>query len=348
MEIKLSQVSRRLFFRYYPIWFLVNFLVSYNLLIVVKWNWNPQQGLGENILGGQIINILIYLFIILVLHLLKPVGFISRLTVMIVAMLLASSFFYILTNLHYNSNPALANGPGVPPQLFLFWVVIGSFTIWFFILAERSLLTEKELAREETELLSHEKMLIENHLKLLQAQMEPQLLFSTMKSIEDLFERDPEKAKSMQIHFIRYLRQTLLKARQNTTTIEQELDLIRSYLDLHKVGIKEGLQYRIEIDPRAKDVPFPAMLIQPIVENIINNGSNNNANEIEISAVKEKDMVQIKISDAGRDFIEKERSGPGLSEVKTRISALFGEAGRIFYKDNSPHGTMTIIEVPCV
>ena len=52
----------------------------------------------------------------------------------------------------------------------------------------------------------NEKKVLESHLKLLQAQIEPHFLFNTLTSIESLDDTDPESAKKMQINFIQYLK----------------------------------------------------------------------------------------------------------------------------------------------
>jgi sensor histidine kinase YesM len=83
--------------------------------------------------------------------------------------------------------------------------------IWFFVLAERSLLAEEDLAKEETKRLCYEKHLLEDHLTLLQAQIEPMLLFRTMRTIAGLYDTDPKRATTMQMHFIQYVRTLLVK-----------------------------------------------------------------------------------------------------------------------------------------
>jgi sensor histidine kinase YesM len=221
VNITLTQISKRLLFRYYPVWLLINVLMSYNLLRVL--GWMPGVGLRQNIVGGQLVNILMYLFIITPLYILKPTGFLRRLMVMIGAMLGAVFSFHTLTVIAYANHPEVFGGLEVPPQLILFQTVIGFYTIWFVVLAERSLLAEEDLAKEETKRLAYEKQLLEDRLLLLQAQIEPMLLLRTMKKIEGLYDTDPKRATTLQMHFIQYVRTLLVKTRKSAATVSLEM-----------------------------------------------------------------------------------------------------------------------------
>lgn len=55
-------------------------------------------------------------------------------------------------------------------------------------------------------------------------------------------------------------------------TLGQELDLVRAYLDIYKVRMGERLTYTLEVPDRRRQMPFPPMLIQPLVENAVKHG----------------------------------------------------------------------------
>ncbi len=185
-------------------------------------------------------------------------------------------------------------------------------------------------------------------LKLLQAQIEPQFLFNTLTRIVKLRDIDLEKAKTMQIHFIQYLRATLVKTRVSTTTVGQEMELIQAYLDIFKASTGGRLAYQIQIDNDAWELPLPSMLIQPLIENALSNGLEANSQEGKISIFVEKRLalVRVAITDTWQELSENDISGKSLLNVKERITSLFGEDGQLIFEKNEPSGLNVIVEVP--
>jgi LytS/YehU family sensor histidine kinase len=169
-----------------------------------------------------------------------------------------------------------------------------------------------------------------------------------MKSISDLFDTAPEKARDMQMHFIQYLRATLVKTRKRVTTIEQEMELIRSYLDIFKVSMGERLEYHFNIDPRTFDLTFPSMLLQPVVEYAVKYSMEKNpeGGRISISVEKRNDLIHLEIADTGNGLHKEDRTAIVLSDVMERIRSLFGDKGQLQSVANNPSGLIVIIEVP--
>jgi LytS/YehU family sensor histidine kinase len=127
------------------------------------------------------------------------------------------------------------------------------------------------------------------------------------------------------------------------------LELIRSYLDIMKISMNDRFEFQIEIDPQSENLPFPSMLIQPIVENAINNvlDMGLHGGRISISVEKLEDMLRVKVSNTGKGYKEIERIGYPLEDVKERLKSLFGDKGRLGFEENKPSGITVIIEVPC-
>ncbi len=347
MEIKLSEISRRLLFRYYPLLLLTT---AIHCIINSQSAMFPTQ---RTILGMTLFiyinlqTLFAYAFIVMPLYFFKPTHFFSRLILMTIFMILSSEIFFFLSGT-YGPVPFMGN----PSNTFVFLKMVstGFFVIWIFFIAEKTLITEKKHKDEGLNRLSHKKTLVENQLRLLQAQIEPQFLFNTLSGIIDLRDINLEKAKKMQMHFIQYLRATLLKTRVAETTVEQEMDLIRAYLDIFKVRMGDRMHYEIDMDPNVGDISFPSMLIQPIVENAIMHGLEKKATggKITISARKNGDSLKVTVADTGSRCSTNIEAGEGLTNVRQRLDSLFRTRGRMAIEDNSPSGIQVIIEVPNV
>jgi sensor histidine kinase YesM len=72
--------------------------------------------------------------------------------------------------------------------------------------------------------------------------------------------------------FTDYLRATLGTLRHDDSTLADELELARSYLQLLQVRMDDRLRFRIEADEAARSQPLPPLLLQPLVENAIQHG----------------------------------------------------------------------------
>jgi sensor histidine kinase YesM len=155
----------------------------------------------------------------------------------------------------------------------------------------------------------------------------------------------------MHDNFMQYLKTTLSKTRSSVTTIAQEIELIKAYLDIFKVRMGKRLNYIIETDDEVNDLPFPSMLIQPIVENAIKHGLEPKIEggkiRIKVSK-KERDVLCWEIEDTGLGMSEKSKLGTGLSNVMERIEALYGKEGHLKVKESRPSGVKVILEVPYV
>jgi len=206
----------------------------------------------------------------------------------------------------------------------------------------------KTLIREERlKTLTAEKEKAETNLRLLQAQIEPHFLFNTLSNILSLIDTDTGKARSMMVDFIQYLRMSLSKTREDITTIGQELDMIRAFINIFKVRMGDRLNFRFDITDDIKGFPFPPMLIQPLVENAVKHGLEPGieGGDILIKAIKENDVFRLEVADTGPGFREGSEAGIGLLNIRERLSSLYGDRGRLILEDNKPSGLKAIIEV---
>ncbi len=196
--------------------------------------------------------------------------------------------------------------------------------------------------------LTSEKRVVETNLRLLQAQIEPHFLFNTLSNILSLLDTDSNKGRSMLMDLIRYLRTSLTKTRGDTTTLGQEMGMIRAYLNIFKVRMEGRLRYRIDVPDSIKDLPFPPMLVQPLVENAIKHGIEPkiDGGEVTIRARKDGDVIRLELADTGTGLHEDCDMGFGLSNVRERLQSLYGDRGRLILGENRPSGLKAIIEVP--
>jgi hypothetical protein len=228
------------------------------------------------------------------------------------------------------------------------WVVLVAVIGYFFYSKTHLKISQEIIQQERINRLSSEKEALEANLKLLQAQVEPHFLFNTLSNVLSLIDTNPTKGKSMLVDLIHYLRTSLSRTFPDPITLDQEMDMIKAYLNIQKIRMAERLHFKIELPDGVRKHPFPPMLLQPLVENSVKHGlePKMEGGEIMIKAMEEDDMIRVEVADTGLGFTSFEKTGVGIGNVRERIKLLYGEKGRLILEENEPSGVRAIIEVP--
>ncbi len=117
-----------------------------------------------------------------------------------------------------------------------------------------------------------EKELTVAKLSLLHAQVEPHFLYNTLASAQVLTRSDPAKADQMLGNLITYLRHSLPRAEEGLSTLGEELERARAYLEILRIRMGERLALQIQVPDALNAVPMPPMMLQTLVENAIKHG----------------------------------------------------------------------------
>ena len=212
--------------------------------------------------------------------------------------------------------------------------------------AEGQAAVARDIAERET--LSRQ--LAEARLQAMQAQVEPHFLFNTLAAVEHLIETDPPRAAQMQRNLIGYLRSVLPNFRKPDSTLGRETEICAHYLDILKMRMEDRLQIDIVIPEQLKDARLPPMMLQSLVENAIKHGLEPKpaGGTLYLRATESDGQLAISVIDTGMGYDEQAKpdGGLGLSNVRERLSAMFGARGRLVITPNLPHGTQVRIELP--
>jgi sensor histidine kinase YesM len=233
-------------------------------------------------------------------------------------------------------------------QTIIIAIAFGSAVSYFFYARARLRVSEEEIQQERIKRLSSEKEALEANLRLLQAQIEPHFLFNTLSNVLSLIDTDPANGKSMLMDLIHYLRTSLSRTLHDPITLDQEIDMIKAYLNIQKIRMGDRLRFKIELPDAVRGHPFPPMLLQPLVENAVKHGlePKMEGGEIAIRAMEQGDLIRIEVMDTGSGFSSCDKTGVGIGNVRERIRLLYGEKGRLIVEENKPNGVRAIIEVP--
>ncbi|MGH8051810.1 MAG: sensor histidine kinase [Arenimonas sp.] len=197
-----------------------------------------------------------------------------------------------------------------------------------------------------------EKELAVAKLNLLHAQVEPHFLYNTLGSAKYLISSDPVSAEAMLDNLILYLRHSLPRSEDTASTLGEEVERTRAYLDILKIRMGERLQVNIEVPKALQDIPFPTMMLQTLVENSINHGlePKSGGGNIWISARADQsatNLVTVTVADDGNGFgSSTSGTGIGLQNVRERLKLAYGGAASFSIMTNFPNGVAASISVP--
>ncbi|MBI4650298.1 histidine kinase [Candidatus Desantisbacteria bacterium] len=234
-------------------------------------------------------------------------------------------------------------------QSIIISIFFASIIAYIFISREKITIAKSQILEEKLKNISNEKNILETNIRLLHAQIEPHFLFNTLSTILNLMDSDTKNAKTMLENFTNLLRASYSKTIDKTTSIFDELELIKNYINIFKVRMGNRLNFKINIPDNLIQYSIPSMLIQPMVENAIKHGIEPKieGGEILVKINTNADKLYIAVIDTGIGFkINNKSNGVALSNIKKRLELLFGDKARLILEENKPAGVKSIIEIP--
>ncbi|WP_143069219.1 sensor histidine kinase [Paenibacillus sp. OV219] len=181
----------------------------------------------------------------------------------------------------------------------------------------------------------------ESSLKHLQAQINPHFLYNNFAYIQSMAQLDRTKAIiAFTQHLSQYYRYTT-RTEQQLTSLADEMELIRNYLEIHRMQ-SERLQYEEDMEDHLFKMLMPRLLLQPLVENAVVHGMESKKGEFRvlITGHHTEDGCEIAVEDNGIGMQEErlsllryslniqasENGSLGLRNVHQRLKHYFGDA----------------------
>jgi sensor histidine kinase YesM len=189
----------------------------------------------------------------------------------------------------------------------------------------------------------------EQHLGLLQAQIEPHFLFNVLGNVRRLYRIRPQDGSDMIASLMHYLRAALPQLRSSSGTLGDELDLARAYLDLCQVRMGERMAFAIDADGELRSIAFPPMLLITLVENAIKHGVEPvGGGLVTVRAGRIGRILRVEVMDDGAGFgaTASGGTGVGLVNVQRQLAARYGGVARLTLKAREPRGAIATLSIP--
>ncbi|SFN48424.1 sensor histidine kinase [Dokdonella immobilis] len=208
---------------------------------------------------------------------------------------------------------------------------------------------QKQALAFELERSKLERKAIDTRLRLLQAQVEPHFLFNTLANVRELVDSGSGQASTVLGSLIAYLRAAVPRLQKSTTTIHEELDLVRAYLEIMHMRIPDRLQYSLHADADAEPLDCPPMALLTLVENAVRHGIDPSEKGGRIDVRVETDGIRcrVRVVDTGAGLWQPAgAAGTGLATLRERLQLMFGEAARLELVRIAPHGVSAELDFP--
>ncbi|MCH2487394.1 MAG: histidine kinase [Erythrobacter sp.] len=208
-------------------------------------------------------------------------------------------------------------------------------------------------------------------LAMLRYQLNPHFLFNTLNSISTLvLLKQTAPANAMLTRLSSFLRHTLVTEPGGKVTVEQEVEMLKLYLDIERMRFEDRLQTDFRIEPGAGDACIPSMLLQPLVENAIKYGVSPQEEGATISLVAQivGSRLRVTITDTGpgihhtvrpeganpgavpTGMLDRSRrttsTGVGLANIRDRLAQAYSEDHRFEIRSPDSGGFTVMIETP--
>jgi sensor histidine kinase YesM len=196
-----------------------------------------------------------------------------------------------------------------------------------------------------------ERRALDARMRLLQGQVEPHFLFNTLANVRELVDSGSPQASAVLANLIAYLRAAVPRlGADGDSTLGQELELVRAYLEVMQMRIPDRLQFLVHAEAGLESLPFPAMALLTLVENAVRHGIDpgEEGGRIGVRATREGALLRAQVLDTGVGLRAgyEAGAGTGLANLRERLKLVFGANAAVRLAPVSPHGTSAEIVVP--
>lgn len=209
-------------------------------------------------------------------------------------------------------------------------------------LAERT----AELAQQNTELVRLNRLELDEktaarlgeeraRLEMLRYQLNPHFLFNTLTSISATLGAERSTARAMVDRLTNFCRLTLHRSNdRDWTTLGEEMQLLRTYLEIEQSRWGELLEVTVECAPGLAGEPLPHFLLLPLVENALKYGHATSVDRVGVRLVARREpggALVLEVANTGEWVETEDRKdvpslGIGLENLRERLRRHYPRA----------------------
>ncbi|QGQ98776.1 sensor histidine kinase [Paenibacillus psychroresistens] len=221
------------------------------------------------------------------------------------------------------------------------------------------------LIKEKYEMELYQK---QSEIESLQSKINPHFLYNTLSTIKAVIQNNDADNAARMVQYLSDIFRYSLNYGHFVVTIQEEIEIVKKYLALQKLRFGETIQISFDVDEDILHSEILRLSIQPLVENAILHGLEDNAEErnIHISLKSYTNTVSVYIEDNGRGMDKEKldqlnallaespsldknnpaRNFVGISNVNSRIKLFYGNEFGVHVMSKLNEGTIVRINLP--
>lgn len=222
------------------------------------------------------------------------------------------------------------------PIIFV-WVSI--YYVWHYIEAERA--TKFDQVKLES-------LVKELQLKTIKSHINPHFIFNALNSIRALVDENPERARTAITELSNILRSSMKADSLETVPLEQEIHIVKDYLELEHIRFEDRLNVEYNIDEETLDQPIPPMMLQTLVENAIKHGISREVDggQIKINSGFNDKTYELIVQNTGHLDPHTIEEGFGISSTRNRLKLIYGNEASFEMKNVNGHMVEAKVSIP--
>jgi two-component sensor histidine kinase len=227
--------------------------------------------------------------------------------------------------------------------LFAPWIAVGA------LVRQRDSFAREQATAFALERSELERKALDARFRLLQAQVEPHFLFNTLANVQALVEAGAPRAATVLKSLIAYLRAAVPRLQEAATTLGQELELVRAYLEVMHMRMPDRLKFEMHVDEALINLQCPPMTLLTLVENAVRHGidPSETGGNIVIEARLVSSRCVASVTDTGVGLKATGHGlGTGLASLRERLQLTFGAEAQLTLSEVVPHGVCADLSFP--
>jgi two-component system, LytTR family, sensor kinase len=205
-------------------------------------------------------------------------------------------------------------------------------------------ITESLVREKDVELSKLRELKAQSEIASLHARINPHFLYNSLNSIAGLAHSNPDKTEKMALSLSDLFRYTINRTNEQMSSIKEEVDMVKTYLEIEQIRFGERMSFTIEADKELESQLIPKFILQPLVENAIKHGVSKieGKGEISLSIRKTAEGIAITVADNGPAFAEGLVSGYGLQSLYDILKLSYGDKAEVNWQ-NEPQKMISVI-----
>jgi two-component system, LytTR family, sensor histidine kinase AlgZ len=183
-------------------------------------------------------------------------------------------------------------------------------------------------------------------IRALQARIRPHFLFNSMNTIASLTRTNPAQAEAA-IEDLSDLFRVNLSDGRSQITLEEEIEVARTYQRIEQLRLGERLQVRWDVSELPPQCVVPSLLLQPLLENAIGHGIEPlpSGGIVDVRGQLDDDTILLEVTNpkpVGKSPAPRRGHRMALDNIRQRLELVFPGRSSVEVDDNEDRFTVRL------